>query len=251
MRLWLVNLSELSQVIATIPTPRNPIALNWNEHSGVVMPRLMDNSIANLVLEASATPTSYWQVKIFALVLVICGLPILFHLLTHPALLRRRIHAGPLAEPEPRQKLIVSLLMLCMVAMSVVVNLDLRNGWSDVPVFIALLGDLLVAAALILIWLVFRSNPFAAATVNVESEQIVISSGPYALVRHPMYSGLALLFLGIPMAAGSWWGLVFFPPLLAILIWRLKNEEKYLSNHLLGYQDYCAKVNHHLIPYLW
>jgi protein-S-isoprenylcysteine O-methyltransferase Ste14 len=251
MKLLLVNFSALSQVIATIPTPHTPLAFNWNGHSSGVMLRLTANSVDNLVLEAAATPPSFWQVKLFALVLVICGLPILFHLVTHPALLRRRIHAGPLAEPEPRQKLIVSLLLLCMLAMSVVLNLDLHNGWSAVPVFIVLLGDLLVATALILIWLVFRSNPFAAATVKVELEQTVISSGPYALVRHPMYSGLALLFLGIPMAVGSWWGLVLFPLLLAVLIWRLKDEEKYLSNHLLGYQDYCVKVTHQLIPYLW
>ena len=110
---------------------------------------------------------------------------------------------------------------------------------------------LLVASGLILIWLVFRTNPFAAAAVTVEPEQTVISSGPYALVRHPMYSGGLLLFLGIPFALGSWWGLILFVPLLVLIIWRLKQEERYLSTNLPGYRDYCAKVTHRLIPSLW
>jgi len=120
-----------------------------------------------------------------------------------------------------------------------------------VTVFVVLLGDLLVASRLILIWLVFRANPFAAATVNVETEQTVISRGPYALVRHPMYSGGLLLFLGAPLALGSWWGLVLFPPILVLIIWRIRNEERYLSTHLPGYRDYCAKVTHRLIPSIW
>jgi protein-S-isoprenylcysteine O-methyltransferase Ste14 len=109
----------------------------------------------------------------------------------------------------------------------------------------------LVATGLVLVWLVFRSNPFAAADVNVEPGQPVISTGPYALIRHPLYSGGLLLFFGAPVALGSWWGLVLFPPILVLIILRLKNEEAYLSNHLPGYRDYCAKVTHRLIPFLW
>ena len=172
-------------------------------------------------------------------------------MLTHPALLRRRAHIGPVAEPEPRQRLIVSLLLLCIAALGAVSGLDYEFGWSHVPVFVVLLGDLLVASGLLLIWLVFRTNPFAAAAVTVEPEQTVISSGPYALVRHPMYSGGLLLFLGIPFALGSWWGLILFVPLLVLIIWRLKQEERYLSTHLPGYRDYCAKVTHRLIPFIW
>jgi protein-S-isoprenylcysteine O-methyltransferase Ste14 len=135
--------------------------------------------------------------------------------------------------------------------MGVVLARDHASGWSHVPVFVVLLGDLLVAAGLVLVWLVFRANPFAAAAVNVETGQTVISTGPYALVRHPMYSAGLLLFLGIPVALGSWWGLVLFPPLLVLVIWRLLDEERYLSIHLPGYRDYCAKVRRRLIPSIW
>ncbi len=179
------------------------------------------------------------------------SLPILFHLLTHPALLRRRVHIGPVAEKDARQRLIVSLLLLCIAALGAVSGLDYEFGWSSVPVFVVLLGDLLIASGLLLIWLVFRANLYASATVKVEPEQTVISTGPYALVRHPMYSGGLLLFLGIPFALGSWWGLILVVPLVALILWRLKQEERYLCTHLPGYPDYCAKVTHRLIPFLW
>jgi protein-S-isoprenylcysteine O-methyltransferase Ste14 len=192
-----------------------------------------------------------WRTTVFGLVLLTFSLPMLFHVLTHPALLRRRLRIGPVAEPEPQQRLIVSLLPLCAVALGAVVGLDHEFGWSHVPVFVVLFGDLLVASGLLLIWLVFRANPYASATVNVETEQTVISTGPYAFIRHPMYSGGLLLFLGIPVALGSWWGLVSVLPILVLMLWRLKQEERYLSTHLPGYRDYGAKVPHRLIPFLW
>jgi protein-S-isoprenylcysteine O-methyltransferase Ste14 len=141
--------------------------------------------------------------------------------------------------------------VLWLAALFVVLILDLHLGWSHVPVFVVPIGDLLVAGGLLLVWLAFRVNSYAASTVNVEPGQPVISTGPYALVRHPMYSGGLLLFLGIPMALGSWWGLILFPSMLVLLILRLKNEERYLSDHLSGYRDYCARVTHRLIPYIW
>jgi protein-S-isoprenylcysteine O-methyltransferase Ste14 len=209
------------------------------------------SGVVDGLVSGAAGTTANWQAEVFSLVWLAFSLPIVFYLLTHPALLRRRLRGGPVGEPEPRQKIIISLLLLCVAALSVVLVLDNDFGWSHVPVFVVLLGDLLVAAGLVLVWLVFRVNPFAAATVNVETEQTVISTGPYALVRHPMYSGGLLLFLGVPLALGSWWGLVLFPPILVLIIWRLKNEERYLSNHLPGYRDYCAKVTHRLIPSIW
>ena len=192
-----------------------------------------------------------WRATVFGAVFLVFNLPIVFYLLTHPALLRRRLHGGPLAEKETSQKIIVALVVLCLLALFVVLDLDYHSGGSHVPAFVVLIGDLLVAGGLVLVFLVLRTNPFAAATVTVEPEQTVISTGPYALVRHPMYSGGLLLFLGIPLALGSWWGLVLFVPLLVLLIWRLKQEETYLSIHLPGYRIYCAKVTHRLIPCIW
>jgi protein-S-isoprenylcysteine O-methyltransferase Ste14 len=200
---------------------------------------------------AAAGTTASWQTNVFGLVFLAFSIPVLVHVLTHPALLRRRARIGPVAEPEPRQRLISALLLLCIAAMSVVSVLDHNLNWSHVPLPVALLGDLLVASGLVLIWLVFRANEFAAAAVNVEPEQTVISTGPYALIRHPMYSGGLLLFLGIPMAVGSWWGLGPFLAIFGLIIWRLLDEETYLAAHLPGYREYCAKTTHRLIPSLW
>jgi protein-S-isoprenylcysteine O-methyltransferase Ste14 len=206
--------------------------------------------VDGLVFGAVGTAAS-WRAEVFGLVLVASISPMLFHLLSHPALLRRRLRGGPVGEPDPRQKIIYSLMLLCSAGMAVVLSRDYALGWSHVPVFIVLIGDVLVAAGLVLIWLVFRGNPFAAAVVTVETDQPVISRGLYALVRHPMYSGSLLVLLGIPLALGSWWGLVLFPPFLVLIILRLTNEERYLSTHLPGYRDYCAKVTHRLIPSIW
>jgi protein-S-isoprenylcysteine O-methyltransferase Ste14 len=220
------------------------LALTWG---GRIVPRLLGHP---LVSGATGTMAS-WQAKVFGLVFLAFSLPILFHVLTHPALLKRRAHIGPVAEPEPKQKIIVALLLLCILAIGAVLGLDYDHSWSHVPVFVVLLGDVLVASGLGLIFLVFRANPFAAATVNVETEQAVVSTGPYALVRHPMYSGALLLSLGTPVALGSWWGLLLFPPILVLIIWRLLDEEQYLSARLPGYREYCAKVTHRLIPAVW
>ncbi len=206
--------------------------------------------VDGLVFGAAGTAAS-WRAEVFGLVLVASLSPMLFHLLSHPALLRRRLRGGPVGEPDPRQKIIYSLMLLCSAGMAVVLSRDYALGWSHVPVFIVLIGDVLVAVGLVLIWLVFRGNPFAAAVVTVETDQPVISRGLYALVRHPMYSGSLLVLLGIPLALGSWWGLVLFPPFLVLIILRLTNEERYLSTHLPGYWDYCAKVTHRLIPSIW
>jgi len=218
--------------------------LDWG---GRVLPGL----VADGLVAAAAATTAYWQAEVFAVVWAAGILPILFHLLTHPALLRRRVRGGLLAEPESSQKLIASLLVLCVLALFAVSVLDLLSGWSHVPIPVVLVGDVLVAGGLVLLNAVFRVNEFAAATVQVEPEQTVISTGPYALVRHPMYSAGLLMFLGAPVALGSWWGLVLFPPVLLLIILRLLDEERYLSTHLQGYRNYCAKVTHRLIPSIW
>lgn len=198
--------------------------------------------VVSVLLHVSAGPIAYWQAGVFALACAACVLPMLFYFLEHPAFFKRRISFGPGAEHETSQKIIVSLLMLLYAALYVVSGLDHRFGWSHVPIPVVLVGDLLSGDALVLILLVFRANSFAAATVTVEAEHSVIATGPYGLVRHPLYSGLLALFLGVPLALGSWWGLLALLLLLVVVIWRLMDEERYVSDHLAGYKDYCANV---------
>ncbi len=202
----------------------------------------------SVLLNVSTGFTAYWQAGVLALVCFACFLPMLFYFVEHPAHFKLRISFGPGAEHETSQKIIVSFLLLLYAALYVVSGLDHRFGWSHVPVVLG--GDLVFAGGLVLIFLVFQANPFAAATITVEAKQSVIATRPYALVRHP-HRGMLALFLGLPLALGSWWGLLTFLPLLVVIIWRLVDEERYLSNHLAGYRDFCANVTHRLLPSIW
>jgi protein-S-isoprenylcysteine O-methyltransferase Ste14 len=112
-------------------------------------------------------------------------------------------------------------------------------------------GDLLVAVGFYFIFLVYRENTFTSATIEVAEDQKVISTGPYAIVRHPMYASALLYLVGTPLALGSFWG---FVPLLAMapfLIWRLFDEEKFLAENLPGYAAYQKKVTHRIVPGIW
>lgn len=195
--------------------------------------------------------TANWPRWVLVGVFAVFGAALLIYLLTHPALLLRRLRGGPLFERTASQRVIITLLYPCLVALFLITALDVRFHWSSAPVFVALLGDALVVTGLLLVLLVFVANEFAGASVRVEAGQTVISAGPYAYIRHPMYSGLLLLFLGAPLAAGSLWGLAIFPALLAIFIWRLTDEERYLAANLPGYEDYRKRVTHRLIPGVW
>jgi protein-S-isoprenylcysteine O-methyltransferase Ste14 len=114
-----------------------------------------------------------------------------------------------------------------------------------------LLGDLMTVLGFAVMYRVFRENTFAAATVTVETGQRVITTGPYARVRHPMYAGALLLFLGTPLALGSWWGLAVYIPSLAVLVARLRDEEQFLMRNLAGYADYRRRVRFRLLPGVW
>ena len=166
----------------------------------------------------------------------------------NPALMERRMRGGPTFEKEKAQKIIMSLASAGFIGMLVVPGLDHRFGWSHVPLFLVLVGDVMAAGFFGVAFLVFRVNPYSAATVEIAEGQKVISTGPYAFIRHPMYAGGWLLFVGSPLALGSWWGLVPFAAALPALIWRLLDEEKLLKKNLPGYTEYCERVRWRMIP---
>jgi protein-S-isoprenylcysteine O-methyltransferase Ste14 len=135
--------------------------------------------------------------------------------------------------------------------MIVVSALDHRFGWSSVPATVCLAGDVLVAIGLGLAMLVVVQNSYAAANVAVEAGQTVIDTGLYGLVRHPMYTGNVIMMLGIPVALGSYWGLVFVIPGLLVLAIRIRDEEELLGQQLDGYSQYAQRVRYRLVPYVW
>ena len=168
-----------------------------------------------------------------------------------PALLQRRLNAGPMAEREKTQKIIMFFASVGFIALLIVPALDYRFVWSRALLYAATAGDILTALAFYIIFLVYKENSFTSATIEIAENQKVISSGPYAIVRHPMYAGGLLLFIGTPLALGSYWGLLAFAATLPALIWRLLDEEKVLSRNLPGYVEYKASVQYRLIPFIW
>jgi protein-S-isoprenylcysteine O-methyltransferase Ste14 len=114
-----------------------------------------------------------------------------------------------------------------------------------------LAGDALIAAGWFVILLVFKQNTYAASTVELAPGQSVVSTGLYARVRHPMYAGGALMLFGMPVALGSWWGILVFAALAPVLIWRLLDEERFLAKNLPGYAEYQTKVRYRLLPWIW
>jgi protein-S-isoprenylcysteine O-methyltransferase Ste14 len=202
---------------------------------------------------AAAGTFEYWQAWLFLACYFIASLIVSWWLVRYdPALLERRMRGGPLAEGERNQKIIMTITSLGFVGLLVVPGLDHRFGWSQMSGAVAVIaGDGLLLAGWLGILAVFRANTYAAATIQVASGQTVISTGPYAIVRHPMYATALLMLLGIPVALGSWWGVFVLVAMLPALAWRLLDEERVLVRDLAGYADYRRKVRWRLIPYIW
>jgi protein-S-isoprenylcysteine O-methyltransferase Ste14 len=194
----------------------------------------------------------YWQAWVFLAVWGASGLAVTLYLMKNdPKLLERRMRGGPTAEKETSQKIIMWIVSIGFVAIFVVSALDHRWHWSSVPPLGAIAGNFLVALGWLVIFFVFKENPFTAATIELAADQKVITSGPYAVVRHPMYGGGLIYLLGIPVALGSWWGLLVVILTLPALIWRLFDEEKFLAKNLPGYSEYRDKVRYRLLPFIW
>ena len=194
----------------------------------------------------------YWQGWAFLVTFTICSTALTVYMaLYDEKLLERRLRAGPRAETETSQKIIMVLVMLGFAALLVVPVLDHRFGWSPVRPYVSIIGDGLIALGYLFILFVLRENSYAASTIQIADDQRVISTGPYALVRHPMYAGALLLVIGMPLALDSWYGLLGILVLLPVLAWRLLDEERFLTRNLKGYAEYTSKVRWRLIPGLF
>jgi protein-S-isoprenylcysteine O-methyltransferase Ste14 len=204
------------------------------------------------LLFISAGTADYWQAWTFLAVYFAASLAITLYLMKKdPKLLERRMSGGPTAEKEPAQRIIMSFASAGFIGLIVVPALDHRFGWSHMPPYAALTGDVLVALGWLAIFFVFKENTYTSATIELAPDHKVISTGPYALVRHPMYAGALVMLLGIPIALGSWWGLLVLAAMMPVLIWRLFDEERFLARNLPGYVEYQRQVRYRLIPLLW
>jgi protein-S-isoprenylcysteine O-methyltransferase Ste14 len=195
---------------------------------------------------------NYWQAWVFiATFMVVTIFPSIYIARTNPAALQRRMHGGPWAEARTIQKILITGAWLGLVALLVISAYDHRMGWSSVPAWVCLLGDVLLATGLGIAMLVVIQNGYAAATVTVETGQTVVSGGVYTFVRHPMYVGNVIMMVGVPLALGSYWGLVFVLPGVVALVFRILDEEKLLTHELAGYREYMQRVRYRLVPHVW
>jgi protein-S-isoprenylcysteine O-methyltransferase Ste14 len=209
-------------------------------------------TVLGILLLAPAGTLDYWQAWAYLSIFAVSAALISAYLWKNdPKLLERRINAGPGAEKEARQKVIQLLASLAFMGALIVPSLDHRFSWSAVPLTVVVAGDFLVALGFLMVFRVFKENTFTAATITVTPDQQVVSTGPYAVVRHPMYSGALVMLLGTPLALGSWWGLLVFIPMAFTIAWRARDEERFLIKNLSGYQEYCQTVRYRLMPFVW
>lgn len=213
---------------------------------------LVGAAILGALLFLPAGTLNYWQAWVFIVAFMASVTVIgLYLALKDPALLERRKKFGPTHEQSPAQKIAISIGVLALLGVLIFSALSHRFRWSPVPVWASLAGDALVVLGLFVNLLVFRENSYGGSTIETVTDQRVISTGPYALVRHPMYAGVLVMLAGIPLALDAWWSLAIIALALPGLIWRILDEEKLLKRELPGYGEYAQKVRYRLVRYLW
>lgn len=201
------------------------------------------------ILLLPAGTAAFWQVWVYVGILFGAMTLVFIYLLNKdPELLERRMRTR---EKEAEQRLIIKLGSLCYLLVFLIPGFDRRFGWSDVPVAAVVVADILVLLGYGLFVRVLRVNSYASRVVEVEKGQQVITTGPYAIVRHPMYVAIIVMFVSTPVALGSWWAMLPALLLIIVLIARIRNEEEVLSRELAGYSEYAQRTRFRLIPDVW
>jgi len=190
-----------------------------------------------------------WAYFIISLAFILSALGYFYR--HDPQLIERRLRRGWRQETVREQKLIMKFVPAIMLIAFLLPGLDHRFGWSHLPLWLTILSQALVLGGYLMIFWTWKSNSFAASTIRVEAGQRVISTGPYGIVRHPMYLGVDIWLLFTPLALGSYFGLPVFALLIPLIVVRLLNEEKVLRQELPGYVEYCLHTRFRLMPFLW
>lgn len=191
----------------------------------------------------------FWEAWIYCLLLIVPWIfAVIYFLKRSPDLLERRMRSK---EKEKEQKTIILLSSIVFLIGFAIPGLDHRFYWSEVPVCLVIAANVFVLLGYLIVFFAMRENRYASRIIEVEKGQKVISTGPYAIVRHPMYTGVVPMFLFTPIALGSFWALIPFLFLPILLVFRILNEEKVLLKELPGYKEYCQKIHYRLIPLIW
>jgi protein-S-isoprenylcysteine O-methyltransferase Ste14 len=227
--------------------------ISSNSKAGAIITNIVRLVLGILIIGAILFwPTgtwNYWQAWAWLAALFVPMLISLVYLVKKdPALLERRTRTN---ETRPEQKWIIGISVIYFLIIFILPGFDKRYGWSSIPVWLVILADLVVIAGYILYILVLKTNSFASRVIEVEQGQQVISSGPYTLVRHPMYLAMILMMTATPLALGSYWAFIPSLGLIPLLAARARNEEELLLKELKGYREYTGKTHHRLFPWIW
>jgi protein-S-isoprenylcysteine O-methyltransferase Ste14 len=209
-----------------------------------------------LLLFVPAGTLAWPQAWIYLALTATAGLGSGLRLARHdPDLVNERLKPIIQRDQKSWDRPLIGVFLVLYIAWVVLIALDAKRfHWSGpMPVPLQVLGAILLCITFYAMWLVMRENSFAAAVVKVQKERghKVVSTGPYALVRHPMYAGMIPMLVGTPLLLGSWWGLLFSALLLLMLAVRAVLEERTLGAELDGYADYAGRVRYRLIPRIW
>ncbi len=226
-----------------------------NSLKSLILPSIRNFLIGVIVLGGVlcllAGTVRYWQGWVFTILFAaLTTAQGIYLAINDPELLERRKQIAPEGE-STAEKIFIAVGLLANVCLMAFSALDHRFGWSHMPAWISVVGDGLLVLGFFLYYLVFRENSYAASSIKTFEGQKVISSGPYAHVRHPKYVGDLFLVIAIPLALGSWWALAFVLLAIAALAWRIFDEEKLLKQDLPGYDEYTQKVRYRLVPHVW
>lgn len=205
--------------------------------------------VLGLVFFLPAGTINYWEAWVYLFILFVPMFIVMRYLIKNdPALLERRMR---MKEKAAEQNLIIKISYLYFIVTYLIPGFDKRYGWSDAPLWLVITAQVIVFLGYFLVTQVFKENSYASRTVEVDKDQKVIDTGPYAVVRHPMYVGVSALYVFSPLALGSVWGLLPSILIIPLLAARIISEEKILTKELKGYTEYQQKVNYRLIPGIW
>ena len=194
----------------------------------------------------------FWQGWVYLIISIGFIVSAFGYLYRHdPQLIERRLRRGWRQETVRQQKLLMKFIPAIMLIAFLLPGFDHRFGWSHVPLWLTVLSQAFVLVGYLMNLWAWKNNSFAASTIRVEPGQPVISTGPYGIVRHPMYLGGVIWFLFTPLALGSYFALPVFALLIPLMVFRLLNEEKVLRRELPGYSEYCFRTRFRLVPLLW
>ena len=216
---------------------------------GIIVRFVLGIPMIALIIILPAGTWGYWQGWMYLGTLFIPMFFVLAYLLKNdPALLERRMR---MREKEATQRKIIGLSYIYFLVAFILPGLDVRFGWSQMPPVVSIVANLVMFLGyMVFVW-VLTVNSYLSRVVEVDPNQKVISTGPYALVRHPMYSGVSLMYIASPLALGSYWAVLPALLIIPLLVARIYNEEQVLLRELPGYDEYLRKVKYRLLPGVW